>query len=309
MPSRRAIASGLPKPSGACSHATSASPITFCSGTRTLTIQSSARPSSWPESAAVHGRTMLEDTGPYVASSSLRRYFGPRFSTGSQLLSRSQLGYASIAVLNDFSVGVTAAAAAGPAWPSPTPRLVDASATTRVTRGSQARAVILQPSTSGRTALNVRRHRLLTMTADDHPGGVHVLDDSEVERVLVVTAHPDDVDFGAAGTISTFTAAGLKVTYCVCTDGDAGGFDPAVPRSEIPGIRRAEQVAAAKAVGVEDVRFLGYRDGSLEPTQDLRRDISRVIRQVRPQRMLIQSPERNWIRIGASHPDHLASGA
>ena len=135
-----------------------------------------------------------------------------------------------------------------------------------------------------------------------------MLDDGEIERVLVVTAHPDDVDFGAAGTISTFTANGFEVTYCVCTDGDAGGFDPAVDRAEIPGIRRAEQVAAARAVGVEDVRFLGYRDGSLEPTQELRRDISRVIRQVRPQRMLIQSPERNWARVGASHPDHLASG-
>lgn len=135
-----------------------------------------------------------------------------------------------------------------------------------------------------------------------------MLDDNEIERVLVVTAHPDDVDFGAAGTISTFTAKGFEVTYCVCTDGDAGGFDPAVDRAEIPGIRRAEQVAAANAVGVDDVRFLGYRDGSLEVTQDLRRDISRVIRQVRPQRMLIQSPERNWARVGASHPDHLASG-
>ncbi len=135
-----------------------------------------------------------------------------------------------------------------------------------------------------------------------------MLQDSEVERVLVVTAHPDDVDFGAAGTISTFTAAGVEVSYCVCTDGDAGGFDPAVPRSEIPGIRRDEQVAAAAAVGVTDVRFLGYRDGSLEPTQELRRDISRVIRQVRPQRALIQSPERNWARVGASHPDHLAAG-
>lgn len=135
-----------------------------------------------------------------------------------------------------------------------------------------------------------------------------MLDDNEIERVLVVTAHPDDVDFGAAGTISTFTASGFEVTYCVCTDGDAGGFDPAVDRAEIPGIRRAEQVAAANAVGVDDVRFLGYRDGSLEVTQDLRRDISRVIRQVRPQRMLIQSPERNWARVGASHPDHLASG-
>jgi LmbE family N-acetylglucosaminyl deacetylase len=135
-----------------------------------------------------------------------------------------------------------------------------------------------------------------------------VLDDSEIERVLAVTAHPDDVDFGASGTIASWTAAGVEVTYCVCTDGDAGGFDPTVDRAEIPGIRRAEQRAAAAVVGVTDVRFLGYPDGALEATQDLRRDISRVIRQVRPQRMLIQSPDRNWARIGASHPDHLAAG-
>jgi len=144
------------------------------------------------------------------------------------------------------------------------------------------------------------------MTADER--STRVLEDSEVERILVVTAHPDDADFGAAGTISGWTAAGIDVSLCVCTDGDAGGFDPTVNRAEIPGIRRAEQQAASKAVGVTDVRFLGYKDGALEATQDLRRDISRVIRQVRPQRMLIQSPDRNWARIGASHPDHLASG-
>ena len=135
-----------------------------------------------------------------------------------------------------------------------------------------------------------------------------VLDDSEVQRALVVTAHPDDVDFGAAGTVRRWTSAGVEVVYCVCTDGDAGGFDPAVDRADIPGIRRAEQEAAAKAVGVNDVRFLGYPDGRLAPTFELRRDISRVIRQVRPQRVLIQSPERNWARVGASHPDHLAAG-
>ena len=129
-----------------------------------------------------------------------------------------------------------------------------------------------------------------------------------VERALCVLAHPDDVDFGSAGTVASWTAAGTEVTYCIVTDGDAGGFDPAVPRSEIPGIRRAEQVAAAAACGVTDVRFLGYKDGSLEPTQDLRRDISRVIRQVRPQRVLTTSPERFWDRIGASHPDHMTVG-
>jgi LmbE family N-acetylglucosaminyl deacetylase len=129
-----------------------------------------------------------------------------------------------------------------------------------------------------------------------------------VERVLVVVAHPDDVDFGSAGSIATWTDDGIEVAYCIVTDGDAGGFDPDVPRSAIGGIRQAEQRAAAKAVGVEDVVFLGYPDGQLEVTLGLRRDISRVIRQKRPQRVLVQSPERNWERIYASHPDHLAAG-
>jgi LmbE family N-acetylglucosaminyl deacetylase len=137
----------------------------------------------------------------------------------------------------------------------------------------------------------------------------HVLEEQDVQRVLIVTAHPDDVDFGAAGTVATWTAAGVEVAYCICTDGDAGGFDPAVDRADIPGIRRAEQQAAAKEVGVSDVRFLGYQDGALAFSQELRRDISRVIREVRPQRMLIQSPDRNWARLPASHPDHLAAGA
>ena len=134
------------------------------------------------------------------------------------------------------------------------------------------------------------------------------INDREISRVLVVTAHPDDVDFGASGTISSWTSAGIEVSYCIITDGDAGGFDPEVPRTEIPTIRREEQRAAAKECGVTDVRFLGYRDGELAVSHDLRRDISRVIRQVRPDRMLIQSPERNWARIQASHPDHLAAG-
>jgi LmbE family N-acetylglucosaminyl deacetylase len=135
-----------------------------------------------------------------------------------------------------------------------------------------------------------------------------VLKDSEVQRVLAVLAHPDDADFGAGGTIARWTDEGIEVTYCLVTDGDAGGFDRSVARTDIPEIRRTEQRNAAKAVGVEDVRFLGYPDGRLELTLDLRRDISRVIRQVRPQRVLTQSPERNWARIQASHPDHLTTG-
>ena len=123
-----------------------------------------------------------------------------------------------------------------------------------------------------------------------------------------MTAHPDDVDFGAAGTIAAFTSAGLEVTYCIATNGDAGGSDRTMSRSEMAALRQDEQRAAAAVVGVSDVRFLGFPDGMVETTRELRRDISRVIRQVRPERVLTQSPERNLDFIFASHPDHLATG-
>jgi LmbE family N-acetylglucosaminyl deacetylase len=132
--------------------------------------------------------------------------------------------------------------------------------------------------------------------------------DDGVTRVLVVTAHPDDVDFGSAGTVAAFTKAGLEVTYCIVTNGDAGGSDRSMPRSEMAALRQREQRAAAAEVGVTDVRFLGHPDGMVQATIALRRDISRVIRQVRPERVLTQSPERRWDFIFASHPDHLAAG-
>ena len=136
------------------------------------------------------------------------------------------------------------------------------------------------------------------------------LDNTEVERALVVFAHPDDVDFGCAGTVATMTDAGIEVHYCVVTNGDSGGFDRDVARDEIPKLRQAEQRAAAKAVGVEHdhVHFLDRVDGSVVADFDLRRDISRVIRQVRPQRVLTQSPVFNFRMPPASHPDHRATG-
>jgi len=127
-------------------------------------------------------------------------------------------------------------------------------------------------------------------------------------RILVITAHPDDVDFGVGGSVASWTAAGAQVTYCVVTDGDAGGFDPTVARDQIGGIRRVEQTAAGAVVGVTDLIFLGYPDGRLAVSLELRRDLARVIRRVRPGRVVCQSPERNWERIFASHPDHLAAG-
>jgi LmbE family N-acetylglucosaminyl deacetylase len=126
--------------------------------------------------------------------------------------------------------------------------------------------------------------------------------------VLVVTAHPDDVDFGSAGSVAAFTEAGLEVTYCIVTNGEAGGSDREMSRTEMAALRQDEQRAAAAVVGVSDVRFLGHPDGTVQATIELRRDISRVIRQVRPQRVITQSPERNWEFIYASHPDHMATG-
>ncbi len=136
-----------------------------------------------------------------------------------------------------------------------------------------------------------------------------IVDDADgVSRVLVVTAHPDDVDFGAAGSVARWTAAGVDVAYCIVTDGAAGGSDLSVSRSEMAAVRQEEQRKAAAAVGVTDVQFLGFPDGALVADLGLRRALSAVIRRVRPDRVVTQSPERNWARIYASHPDHLAAG-
>ena len=130
----------------------------------------------------------------------------------------------------------------------------------------------------------------------------------QVQRVLIVAAHPDDIDFGCAGTVAAWTDAGIEVSYCILTDGDAGGFDPAVPRSEIGGIRQQEQRKAGVVLGVSEIVFLGYPDGRLTVTLELRRDIARVIRQLRPDRVLTQSPVRDLRSMYGSHPDHTAAG-
>ena len=113
------------------------------------------------------------------------------------------------------------------------------------------------PSGPSLWSAQTSHYRLGTAAVCGLPSGV--LDPSDdlrpPARILMVTAHPDDVDFGAAGSVAAWTAAGAEVTYCVVTDGDAGGFDPSVPRTEIPAIRRAEQTAAAEAVGVSRTWF------------------------------------------------------
>jgi LmbE family N-acetylglucosaminyl deacetylase len=130
-----------------------------------------------------------------------------------------------------------------------------------------------------------------------------------VSRVLVIAAHPDDVDFGSAGTVAQWVDAGLAVSYCLVTNGEAGGSDRSVSRADMVVIRQAEQTAAAKQVGVHDLHFLGYPDGQVEPSLALRRDLARIIRLLRPHRVVCPSPERNYARLGVSHPDHRAVGS
>ncbi|MCO1339169.1 PIG-L domain-containing protein [Kocuria polaris] len=128
-----------------------------------------------------------------------------------------------------------------------------------------------------------------------------------IERVLCFAAHPDDLDFGAAGTVAAWTAAGVDVQYCLMTDGDAGGFDPG-HRGSIVAMRRQEQQDAAALVGVDKVHFLGHRDGYLEPSHEVIEQVVALIRQVRPDVVLAMHPERDWDRLQRSHPDHLACG-
>ena len=132
--------------------------------------------------------------------------------------------------------------------------------------------------------------------------------DSEIKRVLVINAHPDDSDFGASGTIAQWVKKGIEVSYVLCTNGDQGGEESGIAKEDMPKVRQREQREAGAVIGVTDITFLNYVDGHLEPTLALRKDIVREIRRVQPDRMVCQSPERNWERLGASHPDHLAAG-
>lgn len=135
-----------------------------------------------------------------------------------------------------------------------------------------------------------------------------VLKPDEIERVLVVTAHPDDVDFGAAGTVANLTDAGVVVTYCVVTDGQAGGYDESISRPRMAAIRREEQTKAAAEVGVTDLIFLGHMDGEVEFSMELRHELSRVIRQVKPQVVITQPLQIDVTSVYASHADHVATG-
>jgi LmbE family N-acetylglucosaminyl deacetylase len=128
-------------------------------------------------------------------------------------------------------------------------------------------------------------------------------------RALFVGAHPDDVDFGAGGLLALWARQGCEVTVVCVTDGDSGGFDDDVPREQVPELRRGEQRAAAEVLGARGCVFLGRADGFVEADRDLRRDLARVVRQVRPDAVVTHSPDRDYRFVFLYHPDHLATGA
>jgi LmbE family N-acetylglucosaminyl deacetylase len=135
-----------------------------------------------------------------------------------------------------------------------------------------------------------------------------LIDPPVPSSVLVIMAHPDDAEFSAGGTLARWTAAGAHVSYCICTNGDKGTSDPAMQPRDVARIREQEQRAAAAVLGVHDLIFLGHPDGTLQPTLELRRDVVRVIRQVRPEAVVCPDPTRRYGPGFINHPDHRAAG-
>lgn len=128
-------------------------------------------------------------------------------------------------------------------------------------------------------------------------------------RILVIAAHPDDIEFGVAGSVARWRDEGAHVAYCIVTDGAAGSNDPAADPAELARTRQAEQRAAADIVGVREIYFLDYPDGTLQPTLELRRDLTRLIRQFRPDRVVIMDPTVVLVEnFYINHPDHRAAG-
>lgn len=134
-------------------------------------------------------------------------------------------------------------------------------------------------------------------------------DSAAPRRVLVIQAHPDDVEFSSAGTVAKWVKDGAEVHYCSITSGDKGTADPAISGPELATTREREQRNACEVLGVRSVTFLGYLDATLVPDLNLRRELTRVIRRIKPDVLMCQDPT---MRYGGqryiNHPDHIAAG-
>jgi LmbE family N-acetylglucosaminyl deacetylase len=123
-------------------------------------------------------------------------------------------------------------------------------------------------------------------------------------QVMVVTPHPDDAEYGVAGTVARWAREGKGIIYVVCTNGDKGTSDANMKPEELAKIREQEQLAAAKLLGVREVIFLGHPDQSLEDTPEFRKEIVRLIRMYRPETVVTADPYRRYIW----HRDHRITG-
>lgn len=127
-------------------------------------------------------------------------------------------------------------------------------------------------------------------------------------RILCIMAHPDDSEFSIGGSVARWADQGAEVIYCLITNGAAGSNDPNQDLHELVRIREEEQRAAAAVLGVKDVLFMGYADGTLQPTIELRRDLTRIIRQLKPDRVVCGDPTAVFYAdTYINHPDHRAA--
>jgi LmbE family N-acetylglucosaminyl deacetylase len=135
-----------------------------------------------------------------------------------------------------------------------------------------------------------------------------IAEDEGPRRALVVAAHPDDSEFGAGGTVAQWSREGWEVYYLICTDGSKGSEDPEMTPDRLVPMRRDEQRAAARVLGVKEVFFLDYVDGELTYTPDLMRDVVRHIRKLRPHSVITHDPNQIVRNMFINHPDHRAAG-
>jgi LmbE family N-acetylglucosaminyl deacetylase len=135
------------------------------------------------------------------------------------------------------------------------------------------------------------------------------VDPTVPDRVLVIQAHPDDAEFSCAGTVAKWVAAGSEVHYCSITSGDKGSDDATMSGVELANLRETEQRAACEILGVASITFLGYPDAMLIPDLNLRRELVRVMRRLRPTALVCFDPTTRYIgREYINHPDHIAAG-
>ena len=132
--------------------------------------------------------------------------------------------------------------------------------------------------------------------------------DAPNKRALVIAAHPDDSEFGVAGTVALWARDGWEVYYLICTDGSKGSEDPEMTADELVPMRREEQRAAARVLGVKDVFFLDYVDGELAYTREFARDVVRAIRTIRPNTVFTSDSNQIVRNTFINHPDHRCAG-